>query len=90
MWKKTLGLGLLLVVLSLILQGCYSHRRAYGYRDGFAPAYVKVRVRHGHGFGRGYYSHRPYYRHHDDDRYDRRHFKKFKRHHKEDWRRRHD
>ena len=49
MWKKTLGLAVLGVVLSLTLQSCSSHHRN-GYR-GYAPGYVEVRVgtRHSHG-----------------------------------------
>ena len=80
MWRKTLGLALLAFVLSLTLQGCYSSRRAYGYRD--EPGYVSVRVRTSHGygrFGRGY-RYGPSYRvrHYDYDRHDGRHFRKFK------------
>jgi len=94
MWKKTLGFALLAFVLSLTLQGCYSHRRAYGYRDDNVPGYVSVRVQksRGHGvFVRGYRSHGPSYRirHYEGSRYDGRQFRKFKhkRHHKEHGRR---
>lgn len=92
MWKKTLGFALLVFVLSLTLQGCYSHRRAYGYRDEFAPGYVHVRVHNGHGvFANGYRSRGPSYRvrHYEDQRYDGRHSRKFKhkQHYKEHGRR---
>jgi hypothetical protein len=44
MWKKTLGMGLLVFVLSVMLQGCYSQHRAY-YRDDYAPGYISFRYR---------------------------------------------
>jgi hypothetical protein len=43
MRKNILGITLLAFALLFTLQACQSHRRAY-YRDGFAPAYVNVRV----------------------------------------------
>jgi hypothetical protein len=81
MWKKTLGFALLVLFVSVMLQGCYSSRRAY-YRDGFAPGYVNVRVRHGYrAFGPSYrvyryrdhdgHHHRSHDRHHDRDHHDR-------------------
>jgi hypothetical protein len=82
MWKKTLGVTLLLLLVSVMLQGCYSSRRAY-YRDGFAPSYVNVRVRHGH---------RPSYRVYRHRYHDGHHYRKYKnRHHDRDrdWRHHH-
>jgi hypothetical protein len=78
MWRKTLGFALLALLLSLTLQGCYSHHRAYGYRDDYRPGYVKVRVnthRH-HGFDRRHRSSGPGYRvYHRDDRNEWRRFR---------------
>ena len=80
MWKKTLGLALLALLLSLTLQGCYSHRRARGYRGDYAPGYVHVQVRTAHGYRVVPRAHRHSYRvrHHDEYPNNRRHFRKFK------------
>ena len=83
MWKKTLGLAVLAIVLSLTLQSCSSRYRN-GHR-GYAPGYVEVRVgtRHSHGgFVRGR-SHGPSYRvrRYDDHRHQGRHFRNFKHKH---------
>jgi hypothetical protein len=96
MWRKTLGFALLALLLSLTLQGCYSHHRAHGYRDDYRPGYVKVRVktshRH-HGFDRGHRSNGPGYRvyHRDNDRNEWRRSRKSKHRHDyngRDWRHR--
>ena len=81
MWKKTLGLAVLAIVLSFTLQSCSSRYRN-GHR-GYAPGYVEVRVgtRHSHGgfvHGRSY---GPSVHRYDDYRYQGRRFRNFKHKH---------
>lgn len=93
MWKKTLGFASLAFLLLLTLQGCYSHHRAYGYRDDYRPGYVSVRIKtqHRHHFNRGYRSYGPGYRvyHRDNDREWRRFQKSQRMRHYDERERRH-
>jgi hypothetical protein len=69
MWRKFVGLALLAFV-AFALSGCAAHYRAHGYRDGYAPGYVQVRV--GTGYRRGAFVPGPAYRARHD-RHSRRH-----------------
>jgi hypothetical protein len=77
MWKKLMGLALL-VFVAFALSGCAARYRANGYRDGYAPGYVQVRGRTVYVPANGRYYEHP--RHHDHH--------KSKHKHDHDWDRR--
>jgi hypothetical protein len=87
MLKKLAGLGFLALLLCFPLQADHKHRRSRhhgGHYDRSGYVEIHVGTRHGHGsFVRGFRSGGPFYgRYRDNDRHDRRRFKKFKRQHR--------
>jgi hypothetical protein len=76
MWRKTLGLGLLALML-FALSGCAARYQSHGYRDGHSRGYVQVRVGSGYGHGRFVRGHAYRYRHYRNPGgyYHHRHFR---------------